>query len=130
MNIIQDPLPSFTDERGTIQNLVVGANIDSVSVITSVKGAIRANHWHRISGHACIMTKGSVDYFERPVGSQDKPTKVSIGIGQVFWTGPNVEHAMLFTGEENEMWCFRTGASSQAEYENELVRLNFDLTQI
>jgi len=115
----------FTDQRGVIEKICSNAD---VLKITSSKGARRANHYHKTTGHWCLVTEGSITYFERPVGSKDKPQVSKYQKGDIFWTGPMLEHLMLFEDYNyNEFLCFSTGARNQEDYENDLVRLEFDL---
>lgn len=119
--VVQDILPVYEDVRGKI----VTINQNTL-FITSNPGAIRANHWHRNSGHLCFVNKGEIWYAERPVGSKEKPTTYIIQEGESFWTGPNIEHVMKF-GTYTEFICLSTGCRSQEEYEKDLVRLDFNL---
>ena len=92
--IIKQEAP-FVDERGKIQPL---ADIDFKSsvLITSKKGTIRANHYHKTDWHFCYVLKGSIDYYYRPVGEKKAPKMIKIKKEQLFFTPPMVEHAMIF----------------------------------
>lgn len=118
-------IEKFVDERGEITTWLKNCDILSV---TSKTGTNRANHYHKNSGHLTIVTKGSIHYYERPVGSTEKPTYKKYITGEKFWTGPMIEHQMVFD-EDSEFWFFSTGCRSQNEYENDLVRLNFNLSE-
>ena len=59
------PLPaSFEDQRGVIQNLV-NASINGVAIITSKKGTIRSDHWHREDFHYLYVVSGKMRYLEQ-----------------------------------------------------------------
>lgn len=118
----------YTDERGSIETIYED-NTSSFLKITSVKGASRANHYHKTSSHYCLLTEGRVKYYERPVGSEGKLTVQTFGPWEVFWTGPMMEHLMVFT-EDSVMLCHSTGSRLQANYENDLVRLEYRLDEI
>lgn len=120
-----NPIEKFIDERGEIITWL--RNCDILSV-TSKPDTNRANHYHKNSGHLTIITKGSIHYYERPVGSKNKPIYKKYFAGEKFWTGPMVEHQMIFD-EDSEFWFFSTGCRSQNEYENDLVRLDFNLSE-
>ena len=62
-------MKTHSDERGDIVKI-----FDDVSFIRTFAGARRANHYHKTTGHWCYLTKGLVVYWERPVGSSEKPT--------------------------------------------------------
>ncbi len=92
------------DQRGVIQSLLE-LPIRSVGIIKCVKGAVRANHYHKTDWHYCYLLSGSLEYFERPVGSSSIPEPVIIKAGQLFFTPPMVEHAMRFL-EPSEFLTF------------------------
>ncbi len=118
-------IEKFEDERGAISTWLRGCDVLSV---TSAAGTKRANHFHKTSGHLLVVTKGTIDYYERPVGSTQKPEHKTFGVGQQIWSGPMVEHQMVFN-EACEFWFFSTGCRTQKEYEADLVRLDFDLSE-
>jgi len=120
-----NPIEKFVDPRGEITTWLRKCDILSV---TSKANTSRANHYHKTSGHLSIVTKGSILYYERPVGSKDKPSVKRYLTGDSFWSGPMIEHQMVFD-EDSEFWFFSTGCRSQKDYEQDLVRLNFDLSK-
>lgn len=115
-----------TDARGTIRRVTSEAD---VLVITSLAGARRANHYHFIYGHWCLVVSGVIDYYERPAGSQDKPSRQTYIAGDLFWTGPKKEHLMLFL-KFTTFYCFSEGARDPAHYEADTVRLSFELDKV
>lgn len=116
----------FTDERGMIQNLVHHP-LGSAVLITSKAGSIRAEHWHKEDFHYCYVIKGELIYSERPLNSEDEPTVTTISAGQLFYTGPRVEHSMYFTMDT--IFLTLGGLSrTHEDYENDLVRLTNRLT--
>ena len=119
------PLDTFKDSRGEINTWLRSCDILSV---TCAPGSKRANHYHKTSAHLTLVSKGAVHYYERPVGSKEKPTYIAYSVGEAFWSGPMVEHQMVFS-EESEFWFFSTGCRTQEEYEKDLVRLEFDLSE-
>jgi len=63
--IVHHLKPAFQDNRGQITDIIQHTPFDSVTVITCVKGAIRANHYHKesiqysyvLSGHILALTQ-------------------------------------------------------------------------
>lgn len=116
------------DARGEIFRLAEKAD---VLRITSNAGARRANHYHREFGHWCLVAVGSIEYGERPVGSNKRVKWTNYKEGQLFWTGPMIEHVMLFPDYAyNEFYCFSVGARDSAAYELDTVHLDFDLDKV
>ncbi|MCZ6772899.1 MAG: cupin domain-containing protein [Proteobacteria bacterium] len=112
----------FTDERGVIQPLV-DLTIQSAAVITSNKGAIRANHHHKTDWHYCYVISGSIEYFHRPTGSTKPPEKIVIKAGEMFFTPPMVDHAMRFPVETVFLTMSRNPRDKES-YESDVVRIS------
>ena len=120
--IVPESQPPFRDDRGEIKTLVEGATFTSVLRITSKKGCIRANHYHKEDYHYCFLESGKMEYYERPVGNKDKPRCTVIKMGDVFFTPSMAEHAMKFL-EDSVFWCFSKKSRKQADYEADTVRV-------
>ena len=119
--IVSLPIP-FEDSRGVIQTLVDG-NIEAIQIITSVKGSVRANHFHKTDSHFMYVVSGRMKYFHRPAGETVAPTWLTIEAGQMVYSPPMVEHAVEFL--EDSVFLNITGKSrEQATYEDDLVRVN------
>ena len=120
-----NPIECFKDHRGEIVTWLRSCDVLSVTSLPGTKGA---NHFHKTSGRLTVVTRGAIHYYERPVGSGERPVYRVYHVGESFWTGPMVEHQMVFR-DESEFWFFSTGCRTQAEYEADLVRLEFDLSE-
>lgn len=118
--IIDLPTP-FTDGRGSLQ-MLIDFPISSVLVITSKKGSVRANHYHRQDDHYCYLAAGRMEYHYRPAGSIQPPKVVTIEPGQMFYTPPMVEHAMKFL-EDSVFYVFSKLNRDQQSYESDVVRV-------
>lgn len=53
-------------------------------------------HYHKSGWHFEFVTKGSFDYYQRPVGSTDPAVKTTISAGQLFFSPATIEHGFLF----------------------------------
>ncbi len=111
----------FVNANGEIQNLVLKP-MQSVTALRSVKGAVRANHYHKTDWHYTYVATGAVAYYERAVGSAEVPEPIVYGPGQVFFTPPNREHAMLFL-EESLIVTMAKNVRNHEEHEADLVRV-------
>lgn len=114
----------YKDKRGIIQSLVSldRPKIRSAVLIESYRGSIRANHYHKTDWHYCYVLSGSIEYYYRPANSGREPVKVHIKRGQVFYTPPMVEHAMVFP-EDTVFLTLGGGTRSPEDYEADLVRV-------
>ena len=113
----------FKDERGEIINLLL-TPITSVARITSKAGSVRANHYHKTDWHYAFVESGKILYFERDIGAVDVPEPKIFKSGQMFFTRPNVEHAMLFT-EDSIFYTFAKNIRSRDNHESDLERVSF-----
>jgi dTDP-4-dehydrorhamnose 3,5-epimerase-like enzyme len=114
-------LTPFTDARGGIQPLV-DLGMKSCVLITSKRGTVRANHYHRTDWHFCYVLDGEIDYYHRPTGSDQEPEKVRIRKGELFFTPPMVDHQMIFL-EETTFLTLGRNSRSQEVYEADVVRI-------
>ena len=112
---------AFVDARGAIQPLVDTA-IRTAQIITSRKGTVRANHYHKTDWHFCYVVSGSIEYYHRPVGSKAKPEKIVVKTGELFFTPSMVEHAMVFP-EDTVFLNLAGNKRDQKHYETDLVRV-------
>ena len=112
----------FTDNRGSIQPLV-DTTMESCVLISSKEGTQRANHYHRNDWHYCYVLDGEIEYYERPHGSDRSATKTLIGKGQMFFTGPMLDHTMVFT-QDTIFLTWGRNSRSQDVYEADIVRID------
>jgi dTDP-4-dehydrorhamnose 3,5-epimerase-like enzyme len=119
--IVCMPMP-FEDERGIIQTLVDG-DIQAIQIITSVKGSVRANHYHKTDSHYMYVLSGKMKYFHRNADESVDPTWLIISSGQMVYSPPMIEHAVEFL-EDSVFLNITSRSRSQENYENDLVRVN------
>jgi uncharacterized RmlC-like cupin family protein len=96
--------PAHVSEAGSIINLVAGRT-GSTSLIKSVRGAVRSNHYHLTDWHFLYVVNGLMYYYWRP--HQETPPlhasppleRIRCKPGDMMWTPPMVDHATYFSGE-------------------------------
>ena len=97
-------LPSgHQDPRGIIQPLC-DLNMKSASLIVTKPNSWRANHYHKKDWHFIYVLKGSFEYYFRKTNSSEEIKKKIVKKGDLLFTGPLIDHAMLYT-EETEILC-------------------------
>lgn len=110
----------YKDERGEIID-VAEMEFKSLQIITSKKGSIRSNHYHRGGGHLLYVLSGKMRYIEREVGPSYPVTQERIIIaGDSVFTGPMLAHATEFL-EDTVLVCCSTVKRSGAAYSDDLV---------
>lgn len=111
----------FSDARGSIQPLV-DMDMKSCVLIHSRKGTVRANHYHNTDWHYCYVLDGMIEYYHRPQGSSETPQKEVICKGELFFTPPMVEHAMVFA-QDTAFLTLGRNSREQEVYEADVVRV-------
>jgi uncharacterized RmlC-like cupin family protein len=113
--------PAHADMRGAIQSLV-NLPMKNASLITSYKGAIRSNHYHRTDWHFMYTISGSYDYYYRPTDSGQPLEKIHVGPGQMIFTPPMEDHATVFC-EDTVLLVMSRNPRDQEAYESDVVRI-------
>ena len=116
------PLEKHEDDRGTIVDIFYKHNIEHIAVIESVKGSIRGNHYHKQTTQHMLITKGSLEYWHKPLGSEEKAECVLLERGDFVSTPPNEVHALRIV-EDNEFIVFTEGLRGGKDYEQDTFRL-------
>lgn len=110
------------DDRGVIQSLV-NFPMKNISLISSKKGSVRANHHHVTDWHYMYVLKGSFEYYWRPSGSGMAPSTVCIGEGEMVFTPPGQDHATVFLEDTEMVVVSRNPRGDQASYESDVRRV-------
>ena len=125
MQLFKQIKPEYTDARGDILKILDDGKtlIKSTLLITSNKGSIRANHYHKKDTHYCYMITGKMEYYEKPVGAdKSMMQKVIVEAGDVIFTPSMHEHAMRFL-EDSAFLTLSTESRPSKAYEEDLVRV-------
>ncbi len=57
-----DPIEAFKDERGRIETIISGTPWKEINRITSEKGIIRGNHYHKKTVEMILVLEGSMEF--------------------------------------------------------------------
>lgn len=109
----------FTDHRGKILPIV--HDFANVQMIWSKAGALRANHYHKTDTHTCYLVTGSMDYYWRNHG-ETKIHKERILAGELFKTGPLIDHEMVFS-EDSIMVVVSEHKRDANSYDEDIVKI-------
>ena len=113
----------FIDNRGFIQPLS-DLNMKSASLIYTKSNQWRANHYHKKDWHFIYVIKGAFEYYFRKTNSNEKIEKKIVKKDDLLFTGPMIDHAMLYT-EETEIIVLSKNPRDQKTYEEDTVRIKF-----
>lgn len=110
----------FEDERGHIVDILENEIIESVTLISSKKGAIRGNHYHKESVQYTFVTKGRLKLVTQMPDGEIETT--SIKAGDLVFTPPMEKHALV-AQEDSEFLVLTKGPRGGGNYEKDTYRL-------
>jgi quercetin dioxygenase-like cupin family protein len=113
--------PAHADARGAIQCLV-NLPTKNVSLISSKRGSLRSNHYHKTDWHYMHVLTGKFEYYYRPSGSGETPRKIVLGKGELIFTPPMEDHATVFL-EDTDLIVMSKNPRDQAAYESDVIRV-------
>ena len=115
-------VPEFVDDRGAITRILDAEHpIKSILSITSKKGSIRSNHYHKKDTHYCYLVSGKMEWFEKPVEGGEMESAV-LEPGDMIFTPAMAIHAVRFL-EDSVFFTFATEARNQQDYEADTIRV-------
>jgi oxalate decarboxylase/phosphoglucose isomerase-like protein (cupin superfamily) len=118
--IVKHIAKAFQDARGSIADVLEDETIEHVTLITTAKGAVRGNHYHRETHQWLYIVSGSLSYAVREGEGAVRTGRV--GPGDVLGTGPMEAHA-LEAIEDTTMVVMTRGPRGGREYESDTFRL-------
>lgn len=117
---------AHSDERGEISDLLENEIVNSITLITFIKGAVRGNHYHNETTQWNYVMKGKIKLVTQIPG---EPIVETIMLpGELTVTKPNDRHA-LYAMEASEVMIFTKGPRGGKEYESDTFRLDIPLVK-
>ena len=117
--------PAFVDKRGKVTVILEGVKIDCVTILTTKKGAIRGNHYHKETIQYAYVLEGKFRLYTQVNG--EKVLKKVIKKGDLVVTPPNERHAFVALDNAVLLACCR-GLRAGKCYEYDTYRLATPLT--
>jgi len=114
------------DDRGSIMDLIEGANINAVTFISFTRGAIRGNHYHKQTTQWNYVLRGKIKLVAQ-VGNETTEEAI-LEAGGFAVTEPMEKHALVGL-EDSEMLVFTQGPRGGKEYESDTFRLEIPLAR-
>lgn len=115
----------FEDERGNIIDILENEVIEYVTIITSKKGAVRGNHYHKESVQYTFVLKGNLQLLTRMPGEEVRTTLLRPG--DLAFSPPLEIHTLVAT-EDSELLILTRGPRGGNNYEKDTFRLTESLT--
>jgi len=108
------------DARGEITDIMVNEKIDYVTLITSAKGSVRGNHYHKETVQWVYILDGRMKFLTQMPGGPVVATVLEKGDLAV--TEPMERHAMIGL-EDYSFLVFTRGIRGGEDYEKDTFRL-------
>lgn len=116
--------PAHSDDRGDIADIMYREPVDHIAVITSTKGAVRANHYHKETIQWLYLQSGKV---ESVTQTGDEPVVSQVmEPGDLIRTDANEKHA-IHALEDSVFFVFTRGPRGGEDYESDTFRLETPL---
>jgi len=118
--IIKKITAAFEDDRGKIMDILEHTPVDSVTIITCLKGAIRANHYHKESVQFSYVLSGKMlAYSQMP--DEEVESQV-LEEGDMMESPPLEKHA-LHAVEDSVLLIITRGPRGGKNYEDDTFRV-------
>jgi len=113
---------NFEDERGTITDIFVKDPQDHGTIITSKKGAVRGNHYHKVTKQSDFVLSGKLKVLTQKVG-ETEITELEVGPNSFISHEPNEAHTYIAI-EDTVFISFNKGLRGGEDYEKDTFRLD------
>ena len=121
---VEEPLELHVDSRGSIVDVFYNDNIEHVAVVDTEPNQLPGNHYHKQSTQHMLMTKGSLEYWYKPVDSDEPAEMVVAEVGDIVSTLPNEIHALVIREDGNQFIVFSEGVRGGMDYESDTFRVD------
>ena len=93
-------------------------------MIKSKPNVRRGDHFHKKTTQWMLITKGSLEYWYKPLKSKQKPKMKVLKYGDLLETPPNEMHALKIGKDGNEFIVFTFGKRGGRDYESDTFRFS------
>lgn len=110
---------AFHDQRGDITNIFEG-RIGHIALITSKKGSVRANHYHKKDLQYIYLLSGAYESHSCDVRNPEKKQVLEVKPGDIVETPPYIAHAQKFL-EDSVFLALTTRQRESGKYEEDTI---------
>lgn len=114
-------LPSFSDQRGHIFDIVYADPVDHVGLVTFTSGSIRGNHYHRETTQINFVLSGKIEYCSTFVSGGFLQTTM-LDVNDMIVSRPMEIHAFRAM-EDSSMMVLSRGPRGGVDYESDTWRV-------
>ena len=112
--------PVFKDARGLITDILDGTPVECVTVLSSKRGSVRGNHYHKKTTQYAYVVRGKFRLYTQLPG-RNVQTRV-VKAGDLVTTPPGERHAFVALADSLLIACAH-GPRSGKSYESDTYRL-------
>lgn len=112
---------NFEDARGTITDIFVKEPKEHCTIIFTKKGAVRGNHYHKLSRQHDFIVSGRMEVYGQHVGEEKISTTV-VGPNDLLVWEPNEAHEFVAL-EDTIFITFVDGVRGGDDFEKDTFRL-------
>jgi quercetin dioxygenase-like cupin family protein len=112
--------PAHADARGAILDILTGVKIDAITIITSKKGAVRGNHYHKRTIQYTYLISGRLSYLTSKNG---KVARRVLKPGDLVESPANETHTFVAL-QDSVFLSLSRGPRRGIDYEKDTYRLS------
>jgi quercetin dioxygenase-like cupin family protein len=118
---------NFKDGRGEIRDLLTKTDIDAITFITSTKGSVRGNHYHKKTVQYDYVISGKFELYTKQMPNS-KITKKILKAGDIAFH-PAMEAHTFVALEDSVFLSLTKGPRNGEDYEKDTIRLEKSLVK-
>jgi quercetin dioxygenase-like cupin family protein len=120
MNVVRRK-PAHRDARGVILDILENDAVECVTILTSKRGAVRANHYHKKTTQYTYVIDGKIRVLEQR--GNGRIERRVLKPGDLLTTPPWVKHAVVAIEDSTLIACAH-GPRRGKNYEDDTYRLD------
>ncbi len=123
------PCPvNFEDARGAIRDIFVGESKEHITIISTKKGGVRGNHYHKVSQQSDYLVSGTMRVLGQKVG-ESVLSDIIWSPGEVIDWDTNEVHEFIAL-EDSVFITFVNGVRGGDNFEKDTFRVDTPLHEV
>lgn len=118
---VENKKVNFEDSRGAIRDILIGKDVDAITIITCTKDSVRGNHFHKQSIQYTYIVKGKFICATQEDGKDTEAKEVFEG--DLVSHLPGEKHAFKAL-EDSVLLSLTKGIRQGENYEEDTFRLD------
>lgn len=118
---------AFKDALGSIRDILDNVPLNSIAILSSKKGVVRGNHYHKKTVQWLYLLQGRVRYVARPVKGGPRRQAI-MKPGDLAVSPPGEAHTVVAL-EDSEFLAISRGPRHGVNYEADTYRLEAPLVK-